>query len=59
LTNDTISRPSQTTRVTNVVVDGTNRFHTGEKKNTKQIENILQVVESFDLGQNMMIHFYL
>jgi hypothetical protein len=59
LTNDTISRPSQTTRVTTVVVDGTNRFHTGEKKNTKQIENILQVVESFDLGQNMMIHFYL
>ncbi len=48
--NDSFSRPSQTTRVTSAVVDGTDRISAWKKKlSDKQIENILQVVKAFGL----------
>lgn len=51
LTNDAVSRPSQTTRVTSVVVDGTDKISSWKKNlSATQIENILRVVNAFGLG---------
>jgi hypothetical protein len=48
---DTVSRPSQTTRVTSAVVDGTDKISAWRKKlSAAQIENILRVVDAFGLG---------
>jgi hypothetical protein len=49
--NDSINRPSQTTRAASAVVDGTDKISAWKKKlSDKQIKNILRVVEAFGLG---------
>jgi hypothetical protein len=49
--DDAINRPSQTTRLTSAVVDGTDRISAWKRKfNIVQIENILRVVDAFGLG---------
>jgi hypothetical protein len=49
---DTVSRPSQTTRLTSAVVDGTDKISAWRKKlSVAQTENILRVVEAFGLSQ--------
>lgn len=49
--NDTVDRPSQTTRATSAVVTGTDKISGwGKKLSPSQIENILRVVDKFGLS---------
>jgi hypothetical protein len=47
---NTVNRPSQTTRASSAVVEGTDKISAWQKKlSDKQIENILQIVKTFGL----------
>ena len=49
--NNIVNRPSQTTRVTSAVVDGTDRISSWRKKlSAAQTESILRIVDAFGLG---------
>jgi hypothetical protein len=48
---DIVSRPSQTTRVTSAIVDGTDRLSSWRRKlSAAQTESILRIVDAFGLG---------
>lgn len=49
--NNAVNRPSQTTRLTSAVVDGTDRISSWRKKlSPAQTESILRIVDAFGLG---------